>query len=152
MATHCYNESRESEPRSHLQSPHLEILARHDDLVETVQDRQPILDHRFLSLDHLLPFLPLEISRCWEMALWALEHLGYRAPHHLDRLKTDLLEFRHLAKVGHAAHEVGKAAVLDHERKVVLVDVRDEVKGVVRHPLGQDLGRGGEDGEHGAPT
>lgn len=46
---------------SNLQSPHLKVFTRHDDLVERMQYGQPVLHHRLLRPVLLLPF-PIAIG------------------------------------------------------------------------------------------
>ena len=81
---------------------HLEVLTRHDDIIERVEDRKPVPEHGVVLRVLALRLAVRELAASDGDDVRDLDNLGHEPLEHLDSLQTDLLEFGDLAEVGEA--------------------------------------------------
>ena len=103
------------------QTSHFKVFPVHDDVIETEQHREPILDHRVLDANIL--------RACGsKTALWCVQHDRNNASEHGNRKQTDLLVLANLAKVGDAYRQVSECAVADDGHEVFLIQAGNDFK------------------------
>lgn len=118
-----------SQTRQYSQSLHLEVLSVHDDIVETEQHGEPILDHGILR-DTLRSATHLR-----QATLRRNEHDRDHSTKHRDSEQADLLVLADFAEVGDADGEISERAIMNDAGEVFLVETGDDLEGGARYPL-----------------
>ena len=118
-----------SETYKHLQPADFQILAVHDDVVESEEHWEPEFDHR------LVDGMSTSFLCCTDGALRRGEHRRDDVPQHRHGRKTDLLELACLAKVAHTDREVSERPVPDDGGEVLLVQPGDDLETRGRYSL-----------------
>jgi hypothetical protein len=116
------SQHEQSHPSLHVQSPDLQILPIHDNVIEPEENWEP-------EFNHIVILWQIGLRGCCSQGTFrAIEHDGDDAAQHGDCQQANFLIFADFAELRDADSEISKGTISDNGRKMVFVKSGNDLK------------------------